>query len=139
MPIEHTFFYLSNIFLQTNIFSTLIDEWFIQNTNNLSAIIGSVIMGIVGSTAYLVASKLGFIKFNQNKKFQELGYGRAFGYAMIGGAVATVFQIPELPNFIPIQSFVLGITWPLLVAQYTSKTEPSSEKEDILKRLEWDK
>ena len=131
--------FLSDIFLQTNSIGSLIDGWFVQNTDNASAVIGASMMGIVGSTAYLVASKLGFIKINQNKKFKDIGYSKAIGYAMIGGAVATVFQIPELPNFIPIQSFVLGITWPLLVAQYSSKSGPSSEKEDILKRLEWDR
>ena len=139
MSFEVVMLFLSDVVLQTNTAESLIDGWFVQNTDNVSAVIGSAMMGIVGSTAYLVASKLGFIKINQNKKFKDIGYGRATGYSMIGGAVATVFQIPELPNFIPIQSFVLGITWPLLVAQYTSKSGPSSEKEDILKRLEWDK
>ncbi|WP_299292092.1 hypothetical protein [Nitrosopumilus sp.] len=129
---------LSGIFLQSTP-ESLINGWLVENANNASAIVGSSIMGIVGSTAYLVASKLGFIKFNFNKKFQDIGYGRAFGYSMIGGAVATVFQIPELPNFIPIQSFVLGITWPLLVAQYTSKTENTPEKDSLLKRFTWKK
>jgi len=134
-------FVLHDIFLQVqNNFDiyVLITDWFFNETSNASVIIGALFMGTIGSTAYLVASKLGFIKFNKNKNFENLGYLKASGYALVGGAVAIVFQIPELPNFIPIQSFVLGITWPLLVAQYTSKTEPSRGKEEVKKELSWD-
>jgi hypothetical protein len=113
----------------------LIGNWFLVNTPSTTVIVGALTMGTIGSTAYLVASKLGFIKLNRNKKFKEIGYTKALGYASIGGAVAIVFQLPELPNFTPIQSFVLGITWPLLVAQYTSGTEDSKDKEDLLKEL----
>jgi hypothetical protein len=113
----------------------LMGKWFLDNILNTPAILGAIVMGTIGSTAYLVASKLGFVKLNRNKKFEEIGYAKSFGYALVGGAVATVFQIPELPNFIPIQSFVLGITWPLLVAQYTSGTKSSSGKEELLKEL----
>lgn len=138
MALDYNLFLITNIFLQISNpnLLTMIESWFFENTVNSTVIIGSLLMGIIGSTAYLVASKLGFIKFNQNSSFQQIGYGKAFGYSLIGGAVATVFQIPELPNFIPIQSFVLGITWPLLVAQYTSKSEPSQSKKELLEKFE---
>jgi len=72
----------------------------------------------------------------RQKQLQDIGYARALGYALIGGSVAIVFQIPELPTFIPIQSFVLGVTWPLLVAQYTSKSESTREKDKLIEELE---
>lgn len=136
MTLEYSFFYLFNVFLQASPNSdpsVLIGKWFLDNTPNTSIIVGSLAMGTIGSTAYLIASKLGFIKFNRDKKFVDIGYAKSFGYALVGGAVATVFQLPELPNFTPIQSFVLGITWPLLVAQYTSsKIEPTKEKTNLM-------
>lgn len=41
---------------------------------------------------------------------------RVFWFALIGGAVAFVFQLPEA-NLAPIQAFIVGTTWPTIVSQ----------------------
>ncbi len=40
-------------------------------------------------------------------------------YLASGGGVAMVFQLPE-PKLVPIQAFIIGCTWPAVVANYIS-------------------
>ena len=126
-----------NIFLASADFDVfnLISSWFFSKSSYAPTIIASFGMGMIGSIAYVAATKLGFIKIDQNKKFENMGIPMVVGYASVGGAVSFVFQLPELPNFTPIQSFVLGVIWPLLVAQYASRQGPSEKKENLDEKL----
>lgn len=61
----------------------------------------------------------------------------------MGGAIAAIFQIPENPNFVPIQAFVLGTTWPAIVAQALSGSQKPDQqaieiKSDIMGGLKTD-
>lgn len=116
---------------------TSIDDWQI--------LIGSAIIGMLGSAGYLC---LLLYKFMQNDKvFQAIcpggckiytRAGRIILYVIMGGAIAAIFQIPENPNFVPVQAFVLGTTWPAIVAQAlsgTQKQEKSEIKSDIMEDL----
>lgn len=111
-----------------------VTNWFSSVHGSVPIIVGAFIIGMVGSLAYYVALRLGFVsaelveeKFNSKK---TLG---ALGFIALGGAVAIVFQLPQMDAFTPIQSFVLGITWPFIVSQYASRA--STEGADVIKKL----
>jgi hypothetical protein len=50
-------------------------------------------------------------------------------YGVIGGFIAGIFQLPEA-TFVPIQSFVLGATWPSIVGQFLSSRQTVQPPED---------
>jgi uncharacterized membrane protein len=94
--------------------------------------------GVVGSFSYFIALKLGFIGGDQRDTL--LSHFRSpyliGSFLLIGGAIATVFQETQPSTFLPVQSLILGITWPILVSQYVQGAKGvQAEKyvEDILK------
>ena len=107
-------------------------DWLKSIDKYVPAIVGSFIVGVIGSTSYFVALKIGFITSDKiEEKFQRTG--APVGFVIIGGAVAVIFQLPQAEVFTPIQSFVLGITWPFIVSQYVSRA--GKEGADIIKKL----
>ena len=107
-------------------------EWLNSIHSYVPAIVGSFIVGVIGSTGYFVALKLGFVTADKiEEKFKSTGAPVAF--VIVGGAVAVIFQLPQADVFTPIQSFVLGITWPFIVSQYVSRA--GKEGVDIIKQL----
>lgn len=106
-------------------------DWFKSVDKYLPILVGSFIVGMIGSGAYYAALRLGYTGGDQRDWFLK-NFGGPKGksaFIFIGGAVATVFQLPELGGFVPIQAFVLGITWPFIVSQYVSKVSAPRPKE----------
>ena len=116
------------IFLATDTDSTLwqmLATLFSSTSSAVQSLIGAFIVGMIGSGAYYSALKLGFI----NSEWIEGKFNRWWklvGFVFLGGAVATVFQLPQADTFTAIQSFVLGITWPFIVSQYVSRAQEDS-------------
>ncbi len=100
-------------------------QWFQTISDKIPTLLGSLIVGIVGSSGYYIALKIGYTGGEQRKFYLDNfgGPTRIIIFIFIGGFVATVFQLAQLASFVPIQSFVLGVTWPMIVAQYVSKAD----------------
>ncbi len=88
------------------------------------------LIGAAGSVAYFTVVYFGFIgaapdsrdtilRFFRGGRRNALSPRKIFWYALIGGIIAAIFQLPE-SVFVPIQSFVLGTTWPSVVGQLLS-------------------
>jgi len=99
------------------------------------------IVGCLGSLAYFTALYLGFLgenresilKFFRSEKNNSVSYWqKALWFILIGGMVAFVFQLAQLQTFVPIQAFVLGVSWPSVVGQYLQGKGRPSELENLL-------
>jgi hypothetical protein len=117
-------------------YGELAASWFNSVHGNIPVILGAFTMGMIGSIAYYAALRLGYTGGEQRdwllKNFGSRQGGVA-AFILIGGAVSTVFQLPEPDKFVAIQSFVLGVTWPIIVAQYSAKvTAPRPPEVDRL-------
>ncbi len=87
------------------------------------------IIGTTGSVAYFTVVYFGFVGPNKESRDSILGYfwgksGRmtvlkVAWYSLIGGSIAGIFQLAETA-FVPVQSFILGATWPSIVGQLLS-------------------
>jgi hypothetical protein len=133
--LETLLFVLSNLIGQEP-WDTL-STWFASISSNVPILAGAFIVGAIGSLAYYAALKLGYAGGNQRdgilKNFASFtkSYGVAVaGFLFIGGAVATAFQAAQMETFTPVQSFVLGVTWPMIVAQYAAR-EPSGPPPEV--------
>ena len=87
----------------------------------------ATLIGAIGSAAYLVAVWVGLIGPTE-KGAKDLRLLAHFSqhwkikiplYVTSGGAVAMVFQLTEA-KLIPVQAFIIGCTWPAVVANYLS-------------------
>lgn len=92
--------------------------------SNIAIIIQAFIVGALGSAAYFSAIFFGFIE-NQGLllnlcPFNRVCKAKLIWYMAMGGVIASIFQLPEKQGFIPIQAFILGTTWPSIVAQILS-------------------
>jgi len=93
------------------------------------------VVGMVGSAAYYIALRLGFVGGEQRKTLLKLFTpGMVFWFCVFGGSVAMVFQLAQISNFAPVQALVLGITWPVLVGQYTTAAR-EIENEEFIKSI----
>lgn len=94
------------------------------------------LVGLVGSIAYYTSLRLGFIGGDQRDSILKLfGSGPLIvWFSVIGGSVATIFQLAQGGSFAPIQGFVLGITWPILVGQYVAGAKNVST-DDYIKKI----
>ena len=110
-----------------------VTKWWELVDENVPNIIGAQIVGIIGSTAYYGALKLGFVGGQLRDWLLDNfdGGQRVAGFIVIGGGVAVAFQLAQPDVFVPIQSFVLGVTWPFIVAQYVSRVEGRDVREFI--------
>ena len=96
------------------------------------------VAGLVGSIAYYTSLRLGFVGGDQRDSILNLfgsGYGLIAWFSVIGGSVATIFQLAQGGTFAPIQGFVLGITWPILVGQYVAGAKNASAEAYMKKIL----
>lgn len=90
-------------------------------------------VGAAGSLAYFTALYFGFIGGEEilNKLWPSRKtpwYGKLFRviwFAIIGAAVAFIFQLPER-NFAAIQAFIVGTTWPTIVSQVLTGRQAES-------------
>lgn len=82
----------------------------------------ALVCGFIGSVAYLKAMDWGFMSGELIDTIRaRMGrWPSRPGFALIGGMVALVFQVPQGATLAPIQAFVLGITWPFIVSQYVA-------------------
>lgn len=97
--------------------------------------IGAVVIGAVGSAAYLTALLLGFLgdtaleqlrpRFevvSGSPAVKKLSAARVALFILFGAAIAAVFQLAQGGVFAPVQALVLGATWPTVISQVLSKT-----------------
>lgn len=100
-------------------------------------VIPAWLIGFFGSGAYFSAIFFGFVSNegviekicltcpaqdanqpgNSKKTDKRLRWRRLFWFLFMGGTVAAVFQLAEKGSFVPVQAFVLGTTWPSIIAQ----------------------
>lgn len=99
----------------------------------------SFLIGTTGSIAYLAVIFYGLIGSLDARRYmlQHFRYRHTYVtvfavavYCALGGAIATIFQMPE-EAFVPIQAFILGATWPSIVAQLLSGQQAGPEEEDL--------
>jgi hypothetical protein len=114
-------------------------------TNWLPAIWAAAI-GAGGSLAYFSALYYGFVQAEDvlRKLWPTVGKTttsrnvlRVFWFTLIGAAVSFTFQLPE-SNLAPIQAFIIGTTWPSIVAQVLTGRQadtPESIKSQIASLL----
>lgn len=101
----------------TNFLGFLLANWPIP--------LGAFLIGMIGSLSYYVSLRLGFLQGDKVLGSLRAHHGAAW-FVLIGGLVALVFQLAQLGALAPVQSFVLGITWPTLISQYLAgKGKPS--------------
>jgi hypothetical protein len=88
----------------------------------------AIAIGAVGSAGYLLVLWVGLIGAKDGKPSLILEHFRTPWYLKVplyiagGGAVAMIFQIPEA-KLVPIQAFIIGCTWPAVVANYLSQRQ----------------
>jgi hypothetical protein len=94
----------------------------------------AALIGGAGSLAYFSALFFGFIQGEEilaklwptiktlRWHFKVL---RIFWFMLIGGAVAFIFQLPQ-GDLAPIQAFIVGTTWPTIVAQILTSRQAES-------------
>ncbi|MBP9718944.1 MAG: hypothetical protein KBD46_00580, partial [Candidatus Levybacteria bacterium] len=92
-------------------------------------LIFAFLVGFLGSVGYVTALHFKFVggadknreiiikPFYSSSSF--LTFFKHFWYCLIGGLIALIFQI-DVPNFVGIQSLILGATWPAIVSQFLS-------------------
>jgi len=108
----------------------------------LSRLGPAFIVGFFGSAAYITALFFKFIGDSEERRrivigpflrsdMKKAGIMKCIWYCIIGGFVATVFQF-DVPNFVAVQSLILGATWPAIVSQFLSgrMTSPSQKEVD---------
>jgi hypothetical protein len=96
------------------------------------------VIGTLGSAAFYLAIVTGFIGRASREELlahMALDLRRPAGYIPVlfwcfGGVTAAVFQAAQPAVLVPVQSFVLGMTWWVYVRQ----TVPPSSLEDLLKK-----
>lgn len=100
--------------------------------NYLANLVGAFIVGIFGAAAFYVGILTGFIDRSarlDNLKFLLDSFGnprhlRTAMFIFFGGVIAAVFQWAQVDQFIPIQAFVLGATWPSVVSRVMAGQSP---------------
>ena len=97
------------------------------------------LIGTLGSAAFYLAIVTGFIGRTSRAELlahMALDLRKLEGYIPVlfwcfGGVTAAVFQAAQPAVLVPVQSFVLGMTWWVYVRQ----TVPPSSLDDLLKKL----
>ena len=90
------------------------------------------VVGMIGSFAYYVALRLGYVVGADVKLFETRMIAV---FCVIGGCIAAIFQLPELTTFAPIQALVLGITWPTLIGQYVASAGEAAKNKEFVDLL----
>ena len=117
----------------------------IADSINKELILVAFIIGFLGSLSYYTSVWFGFIGGDSVsrkiilKPFTECEWYlkplNIIWYCFIGGFIAVVFQLPQ-STFAPIQSFILGCSWPSIVIPFLSSRmyEASRKELDEMKR-----
>jgi hypothetical protein len=97
----------------------------------------AALIGAAGSLAYFSGLYFGFIRAEEilAKLWPPVRvipwYSkvlRVIWFMAIGAAVAFTFQLPQ-DNLAPIQAFIVGVTWPTIVAQTLTTRQGESPQE----------
>jgi len=99
------------------------------------------LVGSFGSAAYITALYFKFIgDTNENRRIviepflrknsDSVSIWKCIWYCLIGGFVALVFQY-DVPNFVAVQSLILGATWPAIVSQFLSGRMANPSQKEI--------
>src|SRR5438445_6515674 len=101
-------------------FSIPLSDWLAFNSASVGILVGAIIIGDIGSLAYYTALNFGYIGGTDRDVLMTVfaPKHKVIWFMIIGGGVAGAFQLAQIGSFAPIQSFVLGITWPTLVSDY---------------------
>ena len=102
----------------------------------------SFTVGGIGSAAYITALYFRFVGETKEtrriviepflKRYSDVAsVPKCFWYCLIGGFIAVIFQF-DVPNFVAVQSLILGATWPAIVSQFLSgrMTHPNPREID---------
>ena len=106
-------------------------------------LVDSFFVGGLGSAAYITALYFKFIGDSDDnrsiifapfckKTTNDTHILKCIWYCVIGGFIAVVFQF-DVPNFVAVQSLILGATWPAIVSQFLSGRMASPSKQEIEK------
>ena len=104
----------------------------------------AAVVGAVGSLAYIYAIYFGFVGAGRDSRDYLLsGFRnrtrmssvRVIWFGVVGAATAAVFQLPQ-SEFVPIQSFILGATWPSIVSQVLSGRQAGPTEDEVRRELE---
>lgn len=113
-------------------------------------LVGAFLVGALGSAAYITALHFKFIGVNDEERaiildpFKDrysfrssVNFYKCVWYSTVGGFIAVVFQF-DVPNFVAVQSLILGATWPAVVSQFLSgrMVVPSRDELDNLRKTE---
>ena len=133
--------FLSIYFLIKEFFNLLLMEKIIYL--KVIYFLGSFLIGFLGSFSYLLLVKLGFAGGKTPEErdvilrpFFEHPFRYVFLYCFMGGFISGIFQLVTINAFVPIQSLVMGLTWPSFVAGYLSGRQaeitPEERKSDSM-------
>jgi hypothetical protein len=105
------------------------------------------LVGALGSGAYITALYFKFIGDSDGnrdiiiKPFRkrystDISVNKCVWYSVVGGSIAVVFQV-DVPNFVAVQSLILGATWPAIVSQFLSgrMSAPSKQEQEELDKF----
>ena len=110
--------------------STVLIYEFLKSGELFWKLFFSFAAGALGSTAYITALNFHFVTSSKEQRDKvikpfyrkytdSLCYKKVGWYAFIGGSVASIFQV-DVPTFVPVQSLILGATWPAVISQFLS-------------------
>ncbi len=121
-----------------------------EDLSNLLNLLFSFLAGILGSSAYFTALYFKFIGFNEDNRniilepFKNkkglISKKKVLWYCVVGGFISMVFQI-NVPTFVPVQSLIIGATWPAIVSQFLSgrMASPTTDELHALENSKYDK
>lgn len=110
----------------------------------IGRLLGSFLVGCIGSGAYFTALYFKFVgRSDAQRKIildpfiryendePKVSIRKVVWYCCLGGSIAVVFQY-SVPNFVAIQSFIIGATWPSVVSQFLSgrMEEPTKDERE---------
>jgi hypothetical protein len=111
---------------------------------------GALIVGAVGSSAYMGALFLGFLGDQTLSQFKSrfqradrvtglpvLSQLRLGMFVAFGALIAVVFQLAQGGTFAPVQALVLGATWPTVISQILTQVSKTDADKilDLAKRI----
>lgn len=107
-------------------------------------LLASFIVGTIGSLAYYTALSFGFIGGNSYDRriiLKPFRHKRNFvlflkiiWYSFFGGCFAVIFQIPQ-GLFVPVQSLIIGVSWPSIIIPLLSGRMSEPSKDDRINQL----
>ena len=107
-------------------------------------LLGSFLIGVFGSFAYVLTVYCGFaggktkeerdvmigFLLPPHRKKRSKDYLKCSLYGFAGGGLVMIFQGTSLGAFVPLQSLIMGITWPVFVSSYLSGRQSEINPEE---------